>query len=174
MTEASQVLPLSALGPAPIRALLGRYGLCLELVSPEGPIPGSFWGAPEAGLRGDSVFAAANTPVHSILHEACHYICMDSERRARLDTDAGGDFAEEDAVCYLQILLADTLDGVGAPRLMADMDRWGYTFRLGSARSWFQEDAEDARQWLCRHGLISAGGKPTYRLRETESSLITT
>ena len=27
------------------------------------------------------------------------------------------------------------------------MDAWGYSFRLGSARAWFEHDAEDARQW---------------------------
>ena len=33
-------------------------------------------------------------------------------------------------------------------RLMADMDAWGYSFRLGSARAWFENDAEDARRSL--------------------------
>ena len=31
---------------------------------------------------------------------------------------------------------------------MADMDAWGYTFRLGSAHAWFEHDAEDAREFL--------------------------
>ena len=85
--------------------------------------------------------------------------------RAGLDTDAGGDYDEENAVCYLQILLADELPGFGRARMMADMDAWGYSFRLGSARSWFEEDAEDARSWLQRHGLIDASGRPTFALR---------
>jgi hypothetical protein len=34
------------------------------------------------------------------------------------------------------------------------MDTWGYTFRLGSAQAWFDNDAEDARAWLCARGLL--------------------
>ena len=51
--------------------------------------------------------------MHSVLHEASHYICMSPARRAQLDRDAGGDELEEAAVCYLQILLADELPAVG-------------------------------------------------------------
>ena len=61
---------------------------------------------------------------------------------------------EEDAACYLQILLADELHGVGRERLMADMDAWGYSFRLGSARAWFELDAEDARAFLDDRDLL--------------------
>ena len=31
---------------------------------------------------------------------------------------------------------------------MADMDTWGYSFRLGDTRSWFERDAEDAMKAL--------------------------
>ena len=85
-----------------------------------------------------------DTPVHSALHEACHWICMPPARRARLHTDAGGDSDEENAVNYLSILLGQTLPGFGRDRMLADMDAWGYSFRLGSARAWFEGDAEDA------------------------------
>ena len=98
----------------------------------------------------------ADTPVHSALHEACHWLCMDASRRAGLHTDAGGDDLEECAVCYLQIVLADRLPDVGGRRLMRDMDVWGYSFRLGSAQAWFEQDAADARAWLVEHGLLSA------------------
>ena len=145
--------------------LLARYGLELEACPDDAPIPGSFWGDEEAGLIGDRLLVRADTPLHSALHEACHYACLDAGRRAGLDTDAGGDYDEENAVCYLQILLADELPGFGRARMMADMDAWGYSFRLGSARSWFEEDAEDARSWLQRHGLIDASGRPTFALR---------
>jgi hypothetical protein len=90
---------------------------------------------------------------------------MDGERRARLHTDAGGDCAEEDAVCWLQVLLADELPGYGRDRLFADMDAWGYSFRLGSSRAWFEQDAEDARRWLLRHGLITHDNRLTWTLR---------
>jgi hypothetical protein len=148
-----------------IRALLERLGLSLHAVAPGRAIPGSYWGDEEAGLRGERLFVRPDTPVHSVLHEACHYACMDPARRAVLDTDAGGDHDEENAVCYLQILLADRVDGFGRDRMLADMDAWGYSFRLGSARRWFREDADDARRWLLREGLIDMAGLPTGRLR---------
>jgi hypothetical protein len=134
-------------------------------VPPAAPIPGSYWGEPEAGLIGHRLYLRPDTPVHSALHEACHYICADAPRRASLHTDAGGDFAEENAVCYLQILLADQLPEMGRERLFADMDAWGYSFRLGSTRAWFERDAEDARQWLVDQGLIDRGGRPTWKVR---------
>jgi hypothetical protein len=109
-------------------------------------------------VRGD-------TPLHSILHEACHYVCMDAGRRGGLHTDAGGDYDEESAVCYLQILLADQLPGLGRERMMADMDAWGYSFRLGSARAWFERDAADARAWLQKHEIIAQEDRPTFRKR---------
>ena len=146
-------------------ALLARYGLSIREVPPNQPIPGSFWGDEEAGLLGDTVVVRADTPLHSILHEACHCVCMDEARRAGLDTDAGGDHDEENAVCYLQILLADEVPGLGRARMMADMDAWGYSFRLGSARAWFERDAEDAREWLRRHALLTAGGQIRHVLR---------
>ena len=146
-------------------ALLHRLGLSVQMVAPGEPIPGSYWGEPEAGVIGARLYLREDTPVHSALHEACHFVCMEETRRAALHTDAGGDYAEEDAVCYLQILLADHLPGVGAARLCADMDAWGYTFRLGSARNWFAQDVDDARAWLLRHGILDAGGTPTFALR---------
>lgn len=148
-----------------IREVLGRFGLGFVQVEDSEPIPGSYWGDFEAGLIGDRLYARRSTPLHSILHEACHWICMDAERRARLHTDAGGDYAEEDAVCYLQILLAEAMPGAGRDRMLRDMDDWGYTFRLGSARAWLEQDAEDARDWLLAHGLIDPQGRPTWRVR---------
>lgn len=137
-------------------ALLAGFGLALVRVPDGAPIPGSFWGEDEAGLVGTTVYARADTPVHSLLHEACHLVVMPPERRAAVHTDATDSVAEEDATCCLQIILADRLPGVGRDRLMADMDAWGYTFRLGSARAWFEHDAEDARAFLAARGLPSA------------------
>ena len=77
----------------------------------------------------------------------------------------GGDDLEEAAVCYLQILLADYLTGVGRARLMRDMDAWGYSFRLGSSARWFEEDAADAKAWLRSEGLIRPDGVPCWVLR---------
>lgn len=148
-----------------LESLLARYGLELCWSADGEPIPGSHWGAPEAGILGRRVYARRDTPVHSLLHEAGHTICMDDERRRELDTDALGDDLEESAVCYLQIVLADELPGASRDRLMLDMDRWGYSFRLGSTRDFFENDAEDARLWLQGQGLLDAADRPTFRLR---------
>lgn len=145
--------------------MLARFGLSLVVQPPGEPITGSFWGESEAGIVRRTVFVRADTPVHSFLHETCHVICMDAERRCELERDAGGDDLEESAVCYLQILLADTIDGVGRDRLMSDMDAWGYSFRLGSTRAWFEQDAGDARAFLEKHELIDHTGAPTWQLR---------
>jgi hypothetical protein len=91
---------------------------------------------------------------------------MTEDRRAGLDRDAGGDDLEETAVCYLQVVLADFIDGVGRDCLMLDMDAWEYSFRLGNTRDWFQSDAEDAIEFLTNHGLLNADGVPTFRLRQ--------
>lgn len=149
---------------AQLTGLLARYGLTLARVADEAAIPGSYWGESEAGLVGQVVHARADTPVHSVLHEASHVLCMDAARRAVLHTDAGGDFAEEDAVCFLQITLAGYV-GLSIEAICADMDEWGYTFRLGSALAWFRQDADDARAWLVHQGLLTESGAPTWQLR---------
>jgi hypothetical protein len=159
------VLLINAIDRLSLELLLDRYGLAVRLVSPEEVIPGSYWGEREAGLIGAQIFARLDTPLHSVLHESAHFICMTPERRAGLDTDAGGDDAEESAVCYLQIILADLLPNVGRARICQDMDDWGYTFRPGRAARWMAEDADDARDWLIRHGLLDAGGRATYACR---------
>ena len=136
-------------------ALLHRYGLNLALVAASQPIPGSFWGECEAGIIGNTVYARIDTPVHSLLHEAGHLIVLPPERRAAVHTDATDSIPEEDAVCVLQGLLGDALPGVGRERVMADMDTWGYTFRMGSARAYVERDAEDAWAWLQARGLVN-------------------
>jgi len=148
-----------------LELMLDRYGLALQLVAPQEVIPGSYWGEREAGLIGAKLFARLDTPLHSVLHETAHFVCMTAERRTGLDTDAGGDDAEESAACYLQVLLAETLPNVGRERICQDMDAWGYSFRLGNAATWFAEDAADARAWLIRHGLLDSQGHITYACR---------
>lgn len=140
--------------------------MLLEFVKDEEAIPGSFWGDSEAGLIENRLLVRRDTPVHSALHEACHYICMDNERRSGLHTDAGGGYDEENGVCYLQILLADHIPGMGRSRMFQDMDVWGYSFRLGSSRAWFEKDAEDAVEWLMGYGLISEGHEPCWNVRQ--------
>jgi hypothetical protein len=160
------MLVLSAVDRIALAALLDRYGLGLALMAPEEVIPGSYWGETEAGLMGDRLYARLDTPVHSVLHETGHYICMTPERRSGLDRDAGGDDLEESAVCYLQVLLARELRGVGVERAFADMDAWGYSFRLGSTRAWFENDADDARRWLRQHGVTDGDDRLTGACRE--------
>ena len=160
------MLVLGGVDRVAVAALLDRYGLELALMAPNEVIPGSYWGESEAGLRGDRLYARLDTPVHSVLHEASHYICMTPERRSGLDRDAGGDDLEESAVCYLQVLLAGTLPGVGRDRAFADMDAWGYSFRLGNTRAWFEGDALDARAWLRERGVTEAGDRLTGACRD--------
>src|SRR5580698_2176791 len=100
------VLTLGELGAVALSALLARYGLELVVLEEQQDIPGSYWGDREAGLQGARLYARTDTPVHSILHEGSHFVCMAPVRRAGLDRDAGGDDLEESAVCYLQVLLA--------------------------------------------------------------------
>ncbi len=167
VSDPTNVLNCDAQRQQQLTELLKPYGLEIETV-PEGKdIPGSFFGEREAGLIGNKLLLRYDTPIHSALHESCHYICMDPQRRANIHTDAEGDYDEENGVCYLQILLADYLPEVGRDRMMLDMDRWGYTFRLGSAKAWFENDADDAQQWLINHQIINAKQQPTWRYRQS-------
>ncbi len=160
----TKVLNLSDVNQNNLSRLLARYKLELVIVEDE-DIPGSFWGDSEAGLISNKLYARLDTPIHSIMHESCHYICMDEQRREKLDTNAEGDYDEENAVCYLQILLADDIAEMQQSRMMSDMDLWGYTFRLGSTRNWFENDAEDALNWLKKYNLVKQN-KPSYLLRK--------
>jgi hypothetical protein len=149
------VVTCGELPPGALATLFGDFGIAVE-EHPEGAeIPGRYWGAPEAGIVGKSLHVRPDTPVHSALHEGCHIVCAAAAGREGLDTDAGGTDGEENAVCYLQVLLADPLAGIDRERLMADMDAWGYSYRLGSTRAWFERDAEDAREWLIEHHLLA-------------------
>ena len=150
---------------ADVLALTRRFGLVLRQLAPGETVPGSYWGEAEAGLRGNELYVRADTPLHSLLHELSHFVCMSGDRRAGLDRDAGGNDDEECAVCFLQILLADELAPLGRERMFHDMDAWGYSFRLGSARAWFETDAGDACIWLRRVGVIDDAMRPTYTLR---------
>ena len=152
--RADDVLRVRQIDFAALSALLLRYDLHLRLIADGDPIPGSYWGDDEAGIIGHEVFVRADTPVHSVLHEAGHLIVLPPEKRAGVHTDATDSIDEENAVCVLQALLADALPGVGRKRILADMDAWGYTFRLGSAQAYVEQDAADAWAWLASRGLI--------------------
>ena len=149
-----------------LEALLGRYSLQVNWIQEGSSIPGTWFGEPEAGIISNQLYVRNDTPIHSALHESCHYICMDAQRRENLDTNAGGGYDEENGVCYLQILLADYLPDMSSEAMMKDMDDWGYTFRLGSAKRWFNEDAEDAKEWLLKNNLLDNDNKPTWELRQ--------
>ncbi len=147
------------------QTLLSRFDLKINQQKLGEKIIGSWFGDSEAGLVANTLFIRPDTPVHSALHESCHYICMDQQRRAALHTNVGGDYDEENAVCYLQIILSDYIPEMQQARIFNDMDEWGYTFRLGSSRAWFEQDAEDARDWLLKHKLIDTNNKPLWCLR---------
>ena len=150
------MLLLGQIDVAPLRALLAGHGIELALVADGAPIPGSYWGEPEAGLVGACVHARADTPVHSVLHEACHLIVQPPARRARVHTDA----TDCDGRGRRQLLPADRARRAPAQRRRGPPDGrhgpWGYSFRLGSTRAWFEHDADDARAWLAARGLPHA------------------
>lgn len=161
--QAAAVLRLRDIDVEQARQMLGLFSLQLVLVADGQPIPGSYWGECEAGLIGATVYARTDTPVHSLLHESCHLIVLAPEQRALVHTDASDSIAEEDAACYLQLLLADHIGGFGFERACRDMDAWGYTFRLGSAKAWFERDAEDARAFLQQRKLIPIQAEPALQ-----------
>ena len=146
--------------------LLAPYKIEVITIKDDDNLPGSFWGDPEAGLIENQLYIKPSTPLQSALHEACHFICMDDQRRNKLNTDAGGGYDEENGVCYLQILFSEFIPECGKERMFSDMDAWGYSFRLGSAKNWFEQDAEDARQWLQNHQVINSQQQPTWKLRK--------
>lgn len=147
-------MPVSALPPTALASLLTPLGLSLAWIADDLAIPGSYWGDSEAGLIGNTLQLRADTPVHSALHEACHWLLADVARRAVMHTNAGGSDTEENAVCYLQCLLASRLDGYSQARCFADMDAWGYNFILGSAAAWFTGDSDDAQRFLQARGWL--------------------
>ena len=149
-----------------LSSLLAPYKVEVVTVEENNDLPGSFWGDPEAGLIDNRLYVKPSTPLQSALHEACHFICMDEQRRSKLNTDAGGGYDEENGVCYLQVLLSELIPECGKERMFSDMDAWGYSFRLGSAKAWFTDDAEDARQWLQNHQIIDSQQQLTWQLRK--------
>jgi len=156
MPDLSKVQLVAEVGRGVFDQLFKPYGLTIQWHAVGQAIPGTFWGEPEAGLIQHTLHAREDTPVQSVLHEGCHWVCMSSERRAKLHTNVGGTALEECAVCYLQIQFAQRIPAIGKARILSDMDDWGYNFRTGSASSWYQTDAEDARDWLVRRGLLEA------------------
>jgi len=79
--QTPDVMSVRGLGMEALQVLLGDYGLRCEKVADHCDIPGSFWGDSEAGLVGERLLLRDDTPVHSALHEACHFICMTPDRR---------------------------------------------------------------------------------------------
>lgn len=147
-SQAALVLRVRDTGWQCLEEIFTPAQLNIERVDSARPIPGSHWGDDEAGLIKHTLYAREDTPVHSVLHEASHWLLMSDDRRANLHTDAKGSAVEEMAVCYLQVLLSDKVPGMGRARMFLDMDRWGYSFRVGSSRAWFEQDSEDALLYL--------------------------
>ena len=115
-------------------------------------------------MIGARVYARLDTPVHSVLHESAHFICMTPERRAGLTPMRAATMGKRTPCATCRSCWPDRLPNVGQDRICRDMDDWGYSFRLGSAAKWFAEDAEDTRRWLIGHGLIDGEGRITLCL----------
>src|SRR3546814_16448821 len=92
-----EVLRIADIGFAPCAALLTGFDLDLQAVADSERIPGSYWGECEAGLIGNTVYARAATPIHSLLHEACQLTVMPADRRSMVHTDATTSIAQKDA-----------------------------------------------------------------------------
>ena len=105
MDASKAILLVNQIDIALLVNTLEPHGLAMQVVADAQAIPGSHWGESEAGLIKHTLYYRADTPVHSILHEAGHWLMMDATRRETLHTDAQGSQAEEDAVCYLQVLM---------------------------------------------------------------------
>ena len=148
-----------------LRPILSAYSMRIIELAENQDIPYSFWGETEAGRLGNTLYVRVDTPLHSVLHELCHYICMPATERTKDLVDAAGSAAEENACCFLQIILAEFIDGYDQSRLFQDMDAWGYSFRLGSAIRWYTEDAEDTREWLIEKHILLANNQPSWQLR---------
>ena len=71
-TDPSNVLNCTAQRQTQLTALLKPYGIVIEHVPDDQPIPGSFFGEREAGIIGNRLLLRYDTPVHSALHEAGH------------------------------------------------------------------------------------------------------
>lgn len=150
-----------------VKDLLNHYGIKVNCFDNHTDIPHSFWGNPEAGRLNEQLYIRGDTPIHSVLHEACHYICMPAVQRAVELADAKGTVDEENATCYLQIILAEHIGGYSRTQILKDMDDWGYSFRLGSAYAWFTRDAHETKQWLINKQIINQQEAPTWKLRGT-------
>lgn len=162
------VLRIRDVGWECLESLLHPAGLRIERVANGEAIPGSHWGDEEAGLIRHSLYCRPDTPVHSALHEAGHWLLMSEERRQALHTDAKGTAVEEMAVCYLQVLMGDLIPAMGWQRMCRDMDRWGYSFRLGNTLAWLRDDADDALACLTQklshaHGIPGLDVTAPYR-----------
>ena len=160
------MLRINGIDRVALAMLLARYGLELTLVAPQEVIPGSYWGDSEAGLIGHRIHARLDTPLHSVLHEAAHSICMTPERRAGLDTDAGGD----DAGGVRRVLSAGAAGRCAAGGRAAS--GCSATWTSGATASGWaaqqpgsNQDADDARAWLVKHGVLDAQCRVTYANR---------
>ena len=149
-----------------LSTVLRIHGIEIKEIAKNHPIPYSYWGAPEAGRKSNKLYIRHDTPVHSILHETCHFVCMPKNQLRDDRVDASGSPAAENACCYLQILISDHVHGFNREIHMKNMDEWGYSFRLGSAAAWFSQDAEDAKEWLVSQNIIDLLGDITWKLRE--------
>ncbi|MEL7311041.1 MAG: hypothetical protein AAFN07_06000 [Pseudomonadota bacterium] len=144
MLVVDDMLTTDALSCA-VRTVFREFALVLIVHPDDASLPASYWGDSEAGVTGRSIHVRGNTPIHSLLHEACHVVCTTAAEFVR---DAGGCDDEESAVCAMQLLLAEVLPGVGAERMARDMDDWGYSFREGSAWQFRSGDGRHALDWL--------------------------
>ena len=136
-----------------VAALLARYGLAARARRRRRADPRQLLGRTRSRPDRPRVHARDDTPVHSLLHEAAHLIVLPPERARRAYRRHR--FGRGRRRRLRAAVAARRRPARRRPRaLMADMDAWGYTFRLGSARAYFERDAEDAGPGCSARGLV--------------------
>lgn len=78
---AADVLNVGDANSEHLNLLMSAYGIQIVRLPDNADIAGSFWGAPEAGIVGTQVLVRDDTPLHSMLHESSHIVCMAPELR---------------------------------------------------------------------------------------------
>jgi len=140
---------------------LDRYGLSLHLVAPDEVIPARI-GASARRADGIQIFARLDTAGAFGAARGRPFYLHDAGTARRLGYRCRRRSCGRECVCYLQIILAQSLPNVGRERMCRDMDEWAIRSGWEAPRSGSIQDAEDARDWLMRHGVLDSQSRPTY------------
>ena len=79
------MLALGATDGDALAQLLARYGLILRRVADGDCIPGSYWGASEAGLTGDNVLMGSDNPPQFKTKAQGFHVCLSFDEPAEAE-----------------------------------------------------------------------------------------